>query len=127
MAVVNANLFMAPPSRGRLAERIPPLPLLSGLGSSRHYGDGPRGARVPSAGVEKLAGPVDVLADLAGQLLRRGEGDLVAEPVPELDRDRLPLDVPVEFQEERLHSQGLAAEGGIRPHVDGGEEGPVLQ
>ena len=51
--------------------------------------------------------------------------DLVAQPGPELDRQRLAGQVgPVVVEQERLHVQRLDAEGGVRSHVDGGAVPP---
>jgi hypothetical protein len=66
--------------------------------------------------------PLDVAADLRGQLVGRVEPPFVTQARQELQGERSSQEVAVEVQQVRLDVQRLAAERGVRPDVDGGCE-----
>src|SRR5438105_14818737 len=68
----------------------------------------------------QLTRALHVRGDLAGQVVRGIEPDLVPEPLPELHGDLLTEQAPLESEQERLHVHGLLSERGIRAHVDRG-------
>src|SRR5688572_12671291 len=55
----------------------------------------------------ELAGELDVLLDLLGELLPGVEALLVAQALPELDGEHASEDVPVEIEQVGLQVQGL--------------------
>src|SRR5215471_11540107 len=77
------------------------------------------GSRGPEGGIgNDLDGSPDVRLDRGDQLLHVVVADLVPEPGPELDREGLPREVPIEPQQERLDVQRLHAERGVGADVD---------
>src|SRR5438552_987694 len=69
----------------------------------------------PASLPDHLAGPPDVIADPLDQGLGRVETLLVAQALPELDRDVPAGEVALEVQQVRLDVHRLVAEGGVRP------------
>ena len=70
-------------------------------------------------GGSRSRGRVHVGLDRRHELVDRVVPHLVAQPRPELDRERLPGQVvPLEIEQERLDVQRLDAERGVRPDVE---------
>ena len=62
---------------------------------------GTRGSKVNASAAR--AGGSDVAGDLSLELLDRGKPHLVAEPVEELQANRLPIYITCEIQQMGLH------------------------